>query len=146
MQKMKQNPCIFRRLMEKNRLPGDIHAVVVNSGMIDSVKSILDRKVTAIINLNEGDELPVYHALHVLGRKIPQDISVISWSEEYVAPYLVPSLTSLQQNYAMLVREACKLLRRQLAGEIITGDILVDYRFVPGGSTAPPRAIRCRGR
>jgi len=106
--------------------------------MIESVKSLLDRGATAIINLNEGDELPIYHALSLLNRKIPDEVSLISWSEDNVAPYLVPSLTSLRQDYGMLVQHACRLLRQQLDGTAADGDVLVDYRFAVGGSTAPP--------
>ena len=136
----------FRNLMEANHLAADLHTILDDAGMIESVKSVLDRNVTALINLNEGDELAVYHALNILGRKIPEDISVVSWSEDYVAPYLFPPLTSLRQNYMMLVQESCKLLRQQLAGETVEGDVLVDYHFVVGGSTAAPRRITRRRR
>lgn len=132
----------FRRLMAEHRLPEDLLAVGGGSNMIESVKSLLDRKVTAIIALNEGEELPIYHAANILGKKIPRDLSIINWSENIVAPYMIPPLTSLQQNYGMLVYQACRLFRRLLAGEVIAGDILVDYNFIIGGSTAPPRKMR----
>ncbi len=132
----------FRRIMREHELPEDLWTVASERSMIEVVKLLLNQKVTAIINLNEGDELKIYQALHILDKKMPRDISLVSWSEDNVAPCMVPSLSYLRQDYDALVSQAVKLLRKLLAGEIVTEDILVDYHFRAGASTGPVRPAR----
>ncbi len=127
----------FCKIMRANNLSADYKAIVTGNNQIEVIKKLLDQGVTALISLHEGMEAQVVQAVSLLGWKIPEQVSIISWSDGTTTPYLQPSVTTLEQDYGRLVRESCRIFRDLLAGEIVSGDILVDYRFNIRASTGP---------
>ena len=129
----------FRRLLAEQGLEPELYAS--SSGgvapTLDALKSLLDREVTAIITVNEGLELETLYALDLLSIRVPEEISVLSWTQPTPAEYLKPTLSGLEQNFPELIRAGCEMFRSLLTGNPVE-DILVDYRLVPRGSTAPP--------
>ena len=103
---------------------------------LDALKSLLDRGVTAIVTVNEGLELETLHALDLLSVRVPEEVSVLSWTQPHPAEYLKPTLSGVEQNFPELIRAGCEMFRSLLAGEPV-GDMLIDYRLAPRGSTAP---------
>ncbi len=130
--------CTFRAVMAQHGLPDDLYAAPCDDDFADKVKSLLDREITALILLNEGMEPAALHALRLLGRRVPEDISVVAWSQPGVAGHLVPPPASLEQDFDALVRRSCELFYKLLAGEPVSDDVLIDYRFRPRSGTAPP--------
>ena len=127
----------FRAVMAQHGLPEELYAAPGDDDFADAVKSLLDRGITALIILNEGMELVTLHTLRLLGKRVPEDISVIAWSQPGVAGHLVPPPASLEQDFGALVRRSCELFYKLLAGEPVSDDVLIDYRFRPRSGTAP---------
>jgi LacI family transcriptional regulator len=74
-------------------------------------REILDQAdVTAIISANDRVALGVYQAAQERGLRIPDDLSVISFDDEYLASYLRPTLTTMQIPYLEIGRTALQLL------------------------------------
>lgn len=127
----------FRRLMAEHGLDPELWAIGSDTPA-EPLKELLGRGITALIILNEGMELEALRALRLLGCRVPEDLSVVSWSIPGTGAALVPPLTSLEQDFELLVRHVCTLFHRLIAGEAINDDVLVDYHFRIRRSTAAP--------
>jgi LacI family transcriptional regulator len=66
--------------------------------------------VTAIVAANDRVSLGVYQAAQERGLRIPDDLSVISFDDEYLASYLRPALTTMQIPYLEMGRTAMQLV------------------------------------
>lgn len=74
-------------------------------------REILDQAdVTAIVSANDRVAFGVYQAAQERGLRIPGDLSVISFDDEYLASYLRPTLTTMQIPYLEIGRTALQLL------------------------------------
>jgi len=56
----------------------------------------------------------VYKALDGLGRRIPQDISVVGYDDDPLAEWLQPGLTTVRQPFGQMGLAAMELLRRRI--------------------------------
>ena len=74
-------------------------------------QEILDAvSVTAIIAANDRVAFGVYQAAQERGVRIPDDLSVVSFDDEYLASYLRPQLTTMQIPYLEMGRTAMQLV------------------------------------
>jgi LacI family transcriptional regulator, galactose operon repressor len=65
---------------------------------------------TAVIAMNDRVAMGVYQAVHAAGRRVPDDLSVISFDNSDLARWLDPALSSLTLPYFDLGRRAVELL------------------------------------
>jgi LacI family transcriptional regulator len=98
-----------------------------------------DPSLTAIAVAGFNQAVGVLHALWELGRRVPGDVSVISFDDLALAAYLHPSLTTVRLPLAQLGAAAVDALVAQLDGEP-AADTVVDTRpaVVVRGSTGSP--------
>ncbi|MGV8908502.1 MAG: LacI family DNA-binding transcriptional regulator, partial [Propionicimonas sp.] len=74
-------------------------------------QEILDAvPVTAIVTANDRVAFGVYQAAQERGLRIPDDLSVVSFDDEYLASYLRPQLTTMQIPYLEMGRTALQLV------------------------------------
>ena len=74
-------------------------------------REILDAvPVTAIVAANDRVAFGVYQAAQERGLRIPDDLSVVSFDDEYLASYLRPQLTTMQIPYLEMGRTALQLV------------------------------------
>ena len=66
--------------------------------------------VTAVIAANDRVAFGIYQSAQERGLKVPEDLSVISFDDEYLASYLRPQLTTMQIPYREMGRTAMQLL------------------------------------
>jgi LacI family transcriptional regulator len=66
--------------------------------------------VTAVVAANDRVAFGVYQAAQERGLRIPHDISVVSFDDEYLASYLHPALTTMQIPYLEMGRTAMQLV------------------------------------
>lgn len=66
--------------------------------------------VTAIVAANDRVAFGIYQAAQERGVRIPEDLSVISFDDEYLASYLRPRLTTVQIPYLEMGRTAMDLV------------------------------------
>ncbi len=67
-------------------------------------------EVTAVVAANDRVAFGVYQAAQERGLRIPEDVSVISFDDEYLASYLRPALTTMQIPYLEMGRTAMQLV------------------------------------
>lgn len=76
-------------------------------GMLEIIDAA---SVTAVVTANDRVAFGVYQAAAERGLRIPADVSVISFDDEYLASYLRPQLSSLQIPYLEMGRLAMDLV------------------------------------
>ena len=100
------------------------------------------RDFTAVFAGNDQMALGFMHACRESGLDVPGDISVVGFDDIPEAPYLLPPLTTVAQDFSELGRRSLELLMQQL----ITGSrpfekLRLPPRLVVRESTAsPPRS------
>ena len=60
--------------------------------------------------------LGVLRALAEVGRRVPADVSVVGFDDIPEAPYMIPPLTTVHQDFAELGRRSMELLSELAAG------------------------------
>jgi LacI family transcriptional regulator len=104
---------------------------------------------TAIFATNDTVGVGAWRSLLELGIRVPQDISIIGYDDIEMTRLLIPPMTTVAQDKAVMAREAVGLLLKVLesgappAGERPT--IRVPPRLIVRGSTAPPRSVEAIG-
>lgn len=102
--------------------------------------------VTAVLCANDPMALGLLRALAEQGRDVPGDVSVAGFDDIPEAPFFLPPLTTVRQDFGELGRRALHLLMDQIAGVPLSAPVLpVAADLIVRASTAPPRSGR-RGR
>jgi LacI family transcriptional regulator len=74
-------------------------------------REVLERTdATAVVAANDRVAFGVYQAAQERGLRIPDDLSVVSFDDEYLASYLRPQLTTMQIPYLEMGRMAMELV------------------------------------
>ncbi len=71
-----------------------------------------DPAVTAIFVANDQMALGVLRAMHETGREIPRDVSVVGFDDIPEAPYFMPPLTTVRQDFDEMGSRSLRLLLR----------------------------------
>ncbi|MFC9328737.1 LacI family DNA-binding transcriptional regulator [Kitasatospora sp. NPDC057015] len=105
-----------------------------------------DREITAVFCANDHTALGVLRALHEAGRSVPGDVSVVGFDHIPESAYLIPPLTTVQQDFGEVGRRALELLVDDLSGVRHAREcILIAPDLVVRGSTGPaPGSLRAR--
>lgn len=108
------------------------------SGYREGLRIAADDSITAIYCANDEMAAGVYRALAEVGRKVPDDISVVGF-DDVLAEYLWPPLTSVAQDFEVIGAELVRVLLGRIRGtESAQSHVLVPARLVVRASTAPP--------
>ncbi|HEY0697718.1 MAG TPA: LacI family DNA-binding transcriptional regulator [Micromonospora sp.] len=94
---------------------------------------------TAVFAANDQMAIGVLRALHECGRRVPEEISVIGFDDVPEAAYLIPPLTTIQQDFEAIGRRAIEVITQVINGEQLRPSPLVTPTLVVRQSTAPPR-------
>lgn len=105
-----------------------------NQPVIEAVCSFLNRKCSALIVPGEGYEGPVLHSLAVLGKRIPEDLSVITY-ETPESCFRSPRQTTIGQDFPRIAEEALALLEKMVRGEPRPAGVEVPPRLTVREST-----------
>ncbi len=76
------------------------------------------RPPTAVFATADEHALGVYRAARATGRRVPDDLAVVSFDSAETAPYLVPGLTAVRQPVAAMAALAVRRLVEQLAEQL----------------------------
>jgi len=96
--------------------------------------------VTAVLAGNDELATGAIRAFHDRGLSVPRDISIIGFDDEPTTEFLVPSLTTVRQDFGAIGRRSVELLTTLLKGEQPTPRTqIVNTTLIVRESTAPPR-------
>jgi LacI family transcriptional regulator len=93
--------------------------------------------LTGLVVHNEAAVSHVLASLRALGRRVPEEISVLAICPDEVAERGTPPLSSVLIPAEAVGHEAVSLLMRKLAGEQVPDGTLLDPRLAARASTAP---------
>jgi LacI family transcriptional regulator len=98
--------------LEKNNLQFDprLFAPVDNVEIFEACARMLTHNPTAIILSGEGRTLALNHALFLMNKKIPNDVSVISFEEPNVSGFLCPAHTTIDQGLGQIAETVVDLI------------------------------------
>ena len=100
----------------------------------------LDPRATAIFVANDQMSFGVIHALADVGRRVPDDVSVISIDDTPESRHSLPPLTTVHQDFEAVGKLAIKVLLASLSGEDAPEHLPLVPWLVERDSTAPPRS------
>ena len=107
----------------------------------DAIRSLLDRGIAfdAVFALTDVVAMGALRALADAGLRVPDDVQVIGFDDIDEAPYLVPSLSTVNPGHEEMADAITSLLTAQIAGGP-TGDskeLIVPAQLVQRGTTKP---------
>ncbi|MCG5215597.1 LacI family DNA-binding transcriptional regulator [Streptosporangium sp. KLBMP 9127] len=113
------------------------------SGYDAAHRLLADDSVTAVFAANDQMAVGVLRAAAELGRRVPDDLSVVGFDDLDLAPYLTPPLTTVRQDLAQVGRRCLDHLIAQIEAPPGSPAAPVAGRFVHPelvirASTAPP--------
>jgi DNA-binding LacI/PurR family transcriptional regulator len=95
---------------------------------------------TAVFSSNDQMALGLIHAFRSAGRSVPGDVSIVGFDDIPEAPYLLPPLTTVSQDFPELGRRSLDLLMEQIdSGTRATAKLRLPPHLVTRVSTAPPK-------
>jgi len=98
------------------------------------------RDTTAVFSGNDQMALGLVHGLVDLGRRVPQDVSVVGFDDVPEAKFYLPALTTVRQDFEQIGRVAVESLIRQIEGAPAERVAPLEARLMVRDSTAPPPA------
>ena len=109
------------------------------SGYAHGLELARDPAVTAIFAANDQMALGVLRALHEVGRRVPEDVSVVGFDDMEEAESFWPPLTTVHQSFGTVGSRSVEALLEQVEGGTAHHDVLVGTELVVRASTAAPR-------
>jgi LacI family transcriptional regulator len=100
----------YKNCIKKFKLEYDEEFIQPAANQFEALIRMLNKGVSAVVVCGEALGLPVSHTLRVMGKKAPEDLSVISLENETVSQYLYPPHTTIDMNFKEVAKVAvCKL-------------------------------------
>lgn len=100
----------------------------------------LDRRPTAVVVASLNAAVGALHAADALGVRVPDDLSVVSIHDAWIASYTVPELTSVRMPMVEAGHRAATMLLDHLEGAELADIVVEDpapVLLARGSSTAP---------
>ena len=102
-------------------------------------KIVSEGSATAVFVANDAMALGVLKALNELEVRVPQDISIISFDDIPEAEFLIPSLTSIRQDFETVGKLSLELLMDVISKkERNSYQIAIQPELIIRNSTGPP--------
>lgn len=81
----------------------------------EKIKNFLkDNDIDAVFTVNEMFAVTAAKHLNTLGKNVPTDVSIVSFSDGELSKHLIPSLTTVSQHGELMGRKAAELLINKL--------------------------------
>ena len=139
----------YKRLMgckkafERRKLPFDIdgQCELCRYSMPDAyaaVQRLLLRRpdLTAIFALGDVMALGAIRAFQDMGKRVPEDISVIGYDGIITGEYSIPRLTTIKQDTKQLAKQGVETLLKNFMRKVPSVHKIVPYQIVKGESVA----------
>jgi LacI family transcriptional regulator len=103
-------------------------------------------QTTAVICTTDTLAIGAMAEAKKMGLKIPQMLSITGFDDVELSAQVEPPLTTIGVPAAEIGRGAADYLINAIAGMPIPKSVLLPYRLIMRGSTAPPRRASAKGR
>ena len=117
-------------------------------GSRDGIKRVLEAGCTAGICVNGAYGPKAAKTLLQLGRRIPEDFSLISWEYPGISEFMSPAHTTCAPDYREMARQAFSLLMDMIEGKDCPEQRLVPFKMIERESVAAPKTpvakIHCK--
>lgn len=134
----------YKQILKENMIEFDPALVAEDGGYnfetgYRQMNEMLDKGVrpTAVVAINDFSAMGVMRSINEHGLQIPQDISVVSYDNTYMAEMAIPKLTSVDYNYEeygrKLIDTATAMIEGRKAGQLR----MVMPTLVVRGSSGP---------
>lgn len=132
---------VYRERMESLGLWDPGYVAVAEDAALATQALLTDHPdVTAIFAIHDENAVLVIKTLHEMGRKVPEDLSVIGLDNSASSPKGFPPLTTVGFAHEEVGRLGAELLLKQINNpEFAYGKLYVQSRLIERGSCAPPR-------
>lgn len=111
---------------EKNIYLGDFS----DGTPIEGVKKVIENKITAVVGATDTFAIKIISEIRKLGKRVPQDISVVGIGNSEIAEFIYPSLTTVDYDYIKTGELAGKLLLKKIAGNLEIENIEMEYKII----------------
>ena len=128
----------FLAALERHGLPaaeGCVQRPKGNAAVVAAAARVAGDGSTAVVAAGEGRGQLLNYALWSLGKRVPDDLSVVSFEDAEISPYLTPPQTTVSQDFAALGRHAAEAALEIAAGrrelvELTLPNVLVERMSV----------------
>lgn len=143
---------------ERNRGLDEFLRVAARHGILESVRYVpmpdwraleaelprmLEDGFTAFIAVFMVETQRLMNLIRRCGRRIPEEVSLVSYEDGALSPFLDPPVTALEYDYDGLAAKALDQLEEEIEGRARLRAIVVPGRLIVRGSTAAaPRKRR----
>lgn len=129
--------CILESLA-KHKLPCDKSLVrfAGPENNLEEAGKLLRKGVDAIFCPGGNAGIITAYSLSLYGKRIPEDISIISSERSMVTRYCVPAQTSISQDYGALVSSTADIIDARLAGREFPKTTVLPYKLIVRDSVA----------
>ncbi len=111
------------------------------SGYVAAIELLKNPDVTAIFAGNDSMALGTLHAMHELGLRCPEDVSLVGFDDFPEAAFFSPGLTTIRQDFDEIGQRSVELLVQLIeTGRPHTQHLVLPPELIVRESTAPPRA------
>ena len=122
---------------------GDLQCEPSRYSMADAyaaARRLLERcpNLTAIFAMSDVMAIGAIRALRDLGKRVPEDISVVGYDGISMASYSVPRLTTVRQDTQHLAEQGVEVLLRSMEGRSTATHGVVPFQLVVGESVCLP--------
>lgn len=112
----------YLEALEENGMPIDKEMILkiedIDNSDAEISQFLKDREVDGIFAVNEQFSTSAIKALKNQGKSVPDDVSVISFSDGELSKRFIPSLTTVNQHGAQMGAKAAELLINRLEKQI----------------------------
>jgi DNA-binding LacI/PurR family transcriptional regulator len=95
-------------------------------------------EATAVFAANDHMALGIIRAMHELGRRMPDQLSIVGFDDVPEAAYFTPALTTVGLDFTEIGRQALALLREQIESPGSAGRRVIQPALVVRDSVAAP--------
>jgi DNA-binding LacI/PurR family transcriptional regulator len=96
-------------------------------------------EATAVFAANDHMALGIIRAMHELGRRMPEQLSIVGFDDVPEAAFFTPALTTVRLDFTEIGHKALHLLREQIdSGGSANCHVVQPALVVRDSATAPP--------
>lgn len=136
----------FCEVIEK--MPGASVTVLKHSDNIEEIRQLMAKtfsrktRPTAGLVSNSYFYLTASGALHQLGLRVPEDVSLICTDSDHFLPFLLPRPCHYDFNHESFARKLAQMVNKILHGETLKQkEVRLFPKFIPGDSVGKPPAL-----